>query len=650
MVKDDSLIDSRKRLFSGGACRCFLIAVITAALLLLVSFCALPLGFGTSDDKAIQNILSGVTYGFPSGYTVFSNILLCAPLASLYGVIHEVPLWFVTLEVFQFIAATVFCYSCLCIVTIACEGRGRGYRIAACAISCAACIILFLLPTIRPTFSLTSACLAASSVAAFYSSFFGKINSSHERSVLGGCSAALIFCAYCVRSSSGLAGLVILGALFLSLCWQFFSGAYGIERGDFKRALLVAIAALCLIGFAWGAQKIAYSSPEWVEFQQINSVRGKYMDYDHDTYQNNPDLYESVGWDESLYQLVQKWYFMDDRVGYESFKTLAKNSQVEKRASISAVVTVGSNASDAAKSLSLALAVALFSLVLLVKRDHPSVITMLLLFAASLTLLMYLITAGRVPLRAVLCVSLPSIGVLLIMTLSGLPQIARYPFAQKDIVRLVIAFILPGCYGVVVEIIRRFAGVSGWGMVPVYVTLLCPMVNCALLVIAHKSGQSRRWLRIGSATLAFLLFCPYLFATVNYVKASYDSNSNGCAAKTALYDFANSNPDLVIITPASGFSCSKFHRHEASNVITWGGWAYHTPYKKALYRELLDCPKDPSGRVLVDNQKVRFATVGNQFVDQLDSYLESLTGREIDYSVTDGLSNDVNIISFRYVN
>ena len=50
------------------------------------------------------------------------------------------------------------------------------------------------------------------------------------------------------------------------------------------------------------------------------------MDYPHDSFETNPELYETAGWDESVYQLVQHWCFMDDRITADSFRYIADNS------------------------------------------------------------------------------------------------------------------------------------------------------------------------------------------------------------------------------------------------------------------------------------------------------------------------------------
>lgn len=65
-----------------------------------------------------------------------------------------------------------------------------------------------------------------------------------------------------------------------------------------------------------------YSEEDWREYREYSSERGQYKDYPHISYEEDTDLYEEVGWSETLYDLVSEWFFMDRTITKETFETL----------------------------------------------------------------------------------------------------------------------------------------------------------------------------------------------------------------------------------------------------------------------------------------------------------------------------------------
>ncbi len=67
------------------------------------------------------------------------------------------------------------------------------------------------------------------------------------------------------------------------------------------------------------------------QHKEFNDQRSFWRDFDHLEYEGNEDVYNSVGWDESLYNMGREWYFMDENVTLEAFKELNEKYDQEPK-------------------------------------------------------------------------------------------------------------------------------------------------------------------------------------------------------------------------------------------------------------------------------------------------------------------------------
>lgn len=75
------------------------------------------------------------------------------------------------------------------------------------------------------------------------------------------------------------------------------------------------------------SNKIYVNNTGWKEYADLNSERSYYMDVAGIEYDENEDLYESIGWDEDIYNLTNNWCFMDDSANRENFAILKLENQ-----------------------------------------------------------------------------------------------------------------------------------------------------------------------------------------------------------------------------------------------------------------------------------------------------------------------------------
>ncbi len=81
-----------------------------------------------------------------------------------------------------------------------------------------------------------------------------------------------------------------------------------------KRLIITGIAALILVTGASLIDKADYSSQEWKDYRTYNSVRGSLLDFGMPEYQDNVELYDSIGMDENFYELMLRCNFYDSDV------------------------------------------------------------------------------------------------------------------------------------------------------------------------------------------------------------------------------------------------------------------------------------------------------------------------------------------------
>ena len=167
----------------------------------------------------------------------------------------------------------------------------------------------------------------------------------------------------------------------------------------------------------------------WQEYLAYNKYRVSFWDYPHITYEEDPELFEEMGWSEEFYNLTDSMYFMDRRFDKESLSSFTKPFSWF---SYSDFDSLKANFHDQLSSLlhserlpiiqSCFLGFVLtWTIYLLLRRKwivyRPQIIALLLDFFGTSILITVLAARGRLPLRAWLMALIPTVtvGVLLML-------------------------------------------------------------------------------------------------------------------------------------------------------------------------------------------------------------------------------------------
>lgn len=270
--------------------------------------------FDLNDDVLMKDILSGVYTGNPEGH----NIQMLYPISFIISLFYKISStvdWYgLFLIVCQYLSVTVLIYFGVSLLrgsesTIEeealKEARDRVVYYFRFMITPALMLIvvagLFLghLVIVQYTFTVALMCSAA---AVLFAKGWDKTAS------------CIVIIAFLIRSEMT---LLMLPFVLLVLFYRYFS--LRDNKEELKRTLIVAGAILIGLLVSKGLNFAGYSSAEWKEFNSFFDNRTQVYDfYQIPDYAENKEFYDSIGLDESEYQLLVNYNFgIDDKIDAE---------------------------------------------------------------------------------------------------------------------------------------------------------------------------------------------------------------------------------------------------------------------------------------------------------------------------------------------
>lgn len=208
-----------------------------------------------------------------------------------------------------------------------------------------------------------------------------------------------------------------------------------------RRACIQLLCAGVVVSALWGVNAVAYSSAEWKSAFDRGDAYAGFTDFPTTPYRENPELYESAGWDESLYNIASSyWFFLDPRMTTDSLEAInVANSWGMRELVDHPFDALRSRTVEMREPVALAYIAAygcMFIAVLRYAGNRKCRRAAWMIAAVTAALLAYLFLKGRLPLRALMSVMLPSFAALGALALMCFALSTRYD-AKKDRARLV---------------------------------------------------------------------------------------------------------------------------------------------------------------------------------------------------------------------
>lgn len=297
------------------------------AVVILWIFLALCFDFtyALNDDTALKDILSGTYTGVPEAH----NIQMLYPLSFLLSLFYKMVLGVPWLGVFlcaaQFGAVYVIVSAALRKRISQCGGSKQKFTaIVAKEFLFSLCIVLsFLLlfstELVFIQYTVTSGFLMAAAMVRFYTvsgddaSFFRQ----HIPEIF------LILCAFTLRSEMA---LFLLPFFFLAVLFRWMKENSFFTRQNVIHYVGLPVILLGCMALAVAADRAAYGSGEWRTFRQFFDDRTSVYDfYGIPDYEQNLAFYESIGIDETQYELLVNYNFdLDPAIDVQVMHTIAE--------------------------------------------------------------------------------------------------------------------------------------------------------------------------------------------------------------------------------------------------------------------------------------------------------------------------------------
>ena len=392
----------------------------------------------TNDDTSIQDFLSGQYTGSPFPNHPFIHIFLSWFISNLYMLFQGIEWWYLYSQGLMIFGMLLINYS---ISYAVCKKKNSVLQISLVTIIIDFCLLCD--PLCRTSFTMVPAILGTGAIA-----FFLAFYDTGRRATVCIISYFLFVLAFCHRSAAGLALICYF------LLAVFFHCVNGNDRWR-RRIGTFLLAALLLISTAAGLKVVGLHYQTEIngeEYVSYNSARSEFMDYPHDSYEQNPELYKQVGWGKETAWLVEQWCFMDEHVTTDSFIHIAQNSKQAKQKTfirkIWETYQQVQNQVMVQPTELLWLIISVFTLIsILIRRHSGRLVSFLANMLGTITLIIYQLYGGRILYRTMLLCFLPSTVINLIMFVKCLGETKKKQMEAILIWLLVIA-VIPVLLGV----------------------------------------------------------------------------------------------------------------------------------------------------------------------------------------------------------
>ena len=307
--------DTIQKLYQSERAR-WLISLLFALALVGVAMLLSTISNYDNDDLNIAWALAGYRTGTPSFAHPFINCLMAIITSSLYSVLPQVS-WWLVLQLVAVVAGMTAVFTSLLKI----GARHRVPLLLTLALIAALGAGLFYYGIVLVTFTLSATIAGAGAVALALSIDAADEKKTTRRSLIG--ALILLAVSLLVRNSSGIAAACfVLGALVFRLWESHIAGVKPLAKQCLTFLLIAAVLTTALVGInAYGRET---QNPEG--FVAYDEARSAYMDYPHDSIDQNPTAYAEAGWDASLAAMTSVWFYMDERVTTEAFRTIADQS------------------------------------------------------------------------------------------------------------------------------------------------------------------------------------------------------------------------------------------------------------------------------------------------------------------------------------
>ena len=286
-------------------------SILFVTLMMLVLLVKIPIEFETNDDVTILMSLAGYMTGEPQPFGFFIGYPLGYIISSLYRINQNLP-WYTIFALFSIWLSLIVIVRCFCKIAKKSIGKILMYCLFFMIF-----LSFILYSVVRLQFTTTGAVCGASVIILLLAD--NDTMSLLERVINTMLMCILFFICFNFRFPVGYICLAII----------IFVCAYRWVNKDIskKKIILNLFFVIAIFTASFISNDIYNNKTDGIlDFLEYNKQRTLFFDYPHLSYDQAKDVYESVGWDKNLYDMVEKYFFMDKNYNIEALETINNNS------------------------------------------------------------------------------------------------------------------------------------------------------------------------------------------------------------------------------------------------------------------------------------------------------------------------------------
>ena len=543
----------------------------------------------SNDDTAIQNTLSGFLTGSPFPYHQFIHFLLSYPISLLYRIIPTVQWWYLYDHIILLFGGFL--------INIMIYQAGRRNK-ASLLLSTIYAFLLdtaFLVYSIaNVSYTIAAGIIGSGGICLLLTVYENRRNqvSIEDREIIFNShvgywvSGVCIILSVLTRQESGAVLLcyTLLVFFYLYIKQKEVVNARNVFR--FLSIVIILFVSYVVIGEINEWKQTQVNGTEWMEF---NKARRDYTDYPHDSYKNNPELFDSVGISKETGTLMNNWCFMDKSITAENLRYIIANSKKEARTLDVGILSARWEKSQESRNL--------------VACENVWII---------LT------------------------GLALIMVISGRKK--------EDI-----AICLLNITGTIILVFYQV--VSGRIMYRSVIICLIPSATISVFLLLQSTAfRERKWI-LYVTTIIMTALCLRNIDTIKQITFNTDTITKQAEQRDRedmIYDYASKHPENFYIRE-NGLTYDRYPRKalkpECKNIIGWGGCDYNSRnYRNVLQNNGI---KDVTGDVFKQSN-VFLITVGQ--MDEDDVFFKWLKAKYGANGIVhiDNICNDIGVCRFTF--
>ena len=375
--------------------------------------------FAINDDATILRVLMGYETGDPATFLPYSHGLLVWLLYPLHRLFPLIP-WFSHAQLaLLFLALTVIAKGLM-----QCFQKARKPLWMGAVLAGLFFFAFGIEYVTRMTFTCTSAMLSAAAAVQILSIDF---RGSWKRSTIG---AGILFAlAYAMRLNNLLPCMAFCGLAFAFSAWEHLAAEPRSGLRPVWCALLICgVFIIGMVGLRY-AETALQPVDRYLEWDEESAVA---LDF-YSLRNVPPEALEQAGWDEHTLERAQNWFFLDGDVSTEAFRILNKAMEEQDTQTLGERMQIAlrsirgrlSKSAYAFRLMAIAVIAGAFSAVgaLFQKGRRIRLLLMLSGIAGGFAvMLVYLALQGRLPLRAVSVIAMPSVALALGMLPVCVPE------------------------------------------------------------------------------------------------------------------------------------------------------------------------------------------------------------------------------------